>query len=149
MVLVRNFERVQFASLRVKLDPIFNEVHDELSDAYYNFWRQGERKQFLNHNVQRTVEESKALFDLLHGGLWHLYTIGLKETNDLDVDGGFSEDRINPAGRAADPDTGEPKRPSKVEVAQLFLTGKPEFGAMRARIISQINIRMGHSVTLV
>lgn len=69
---VRNYDGIQHESFRRTFDSRFEVLHDALSDAYYNFWRQGDSKPFQGHNVQATPAESKALFDKLHGLIfWH------------------------------------------------------------------------------
>lgn len=57
----RNFDNIQFAGLRKKVDPKFNTVHDELSDCYYN------KKSFRNYGIL-----NKNTFDKLHGLIFHL-----------------------------------------------------------------------------
>lgn len=64
---IRNFDAVQFEDLRRRIDPKFNQAHDELSDCYYNYWKEGKSKPFHGYDVQATLGESKELFDKLHG----------------------------------------------------------------------------------
>lgn len=52
----RNWKNIQFEELRRKVDPKFNQVHDELSDCYYN------KKPFRNYGIL-----DKETFDKLHG----------------------------------------------------------------------------------
>jgi hypothetical protein len=63
----RNYKNVQHEQLRRKVDPKWTVLHDELSDCYYNYWKKGESKPFQGYDVQSTPEESKSLFDKLHG----------------------------------------------------------------------------------
>lgn len=94
---VRNFANVQFASLRVNVDPLFNTLHDELEAAYYQFWKAGLSKPWLGFDVQAAPAESKALFDRLHGALWWAHDIVLNDENDkLAQRDRYEADKINP-----------------------------------------------------
>jgi len=63
----RNYKNVQHEELRIIVDSKWTTLHDELSDCYYNFWKKGLSKPFQAYDVQATPEESKTLFDKLHG----------------------------------------------------------------------------------
>ena len=52
----RNFDNIQFAELRKKVDEKFNDVHDELSECYYD------KKPFRTYGIL-----NKDTFDKLHG----------------------------------------------------------------------------------
>lgn len=84
----RNRTGIQYAALRAKLDDIFEDEHDALELAYYQFWRHGQSRPWHGFDVRASVAQSKAQFDRLHGGLFHLYTIALHKLNSVDVDGG-------------------------------------------------------------
>jgi hypothetical protein len=83
----RNFSGVQFESVRARIDPMFNELHDSLEEAFYGDrdkngvfiagtgWRDGASKPWFGFDVQPTPEQSKQLFDELHGTIWHLHAI--------------------------------------------------------------------------
>ncbi len=58
----RNFDGIQFAELRKTFDAKFNDVHDELTAAYYG------KKPFRTYGVL-----DKAMFDKLHGLLFQQY----------------------------------------------------------------------------
>lgn len=77
----RNYNRVEDEELRRKVDIKWTTLHDELSDCYYNFWKNGLSKQFQGYDVQSTVEESKALFDNLHGLVEDNRIIALDDEN--------------------------------------------------------------------
>ncbi len=67
----RNIEsNIQNYDLRKTIDPLFNQVHDELSDAYYN------KKPFRNYGVL-----TKAQFDKLHSLIFLIYDVRLNEEN--------------------------------------------------------------------
>jgi hypothetical protein len=66
----RNFERVQFAELRKKIDGKYNAVHDELSDCYYN------GKPFRTYGVL-----DKETFDKLHGLIFQMRDVKFHEEN--------------------------------------------------------------------
>jgi hypothetical protein len=70
---IRNYDKIKFEQLRKQIDDTFNLLHDELSKAYYEYWRHGKSYPFKGFDVQATPEESKKLFDILHGLLFHLY----------------------------------------------------------------------------
>ncbi len=82
----RNWDGIEFEELRRKVDPLFNQLHDELSDCYYNYWRYGKSKPFVVKgkvfDVQETPEKSKELFDKLHGLIFHLHKLKLYQENE-------------------------------------------------------------------
>lgn len=93
----RNYTGIQFEELRRQVDPQFNRLHDELSDAYYNYWRQGKSKPFQKYDLQATAEESKALFAELHGLIFQVRDVVFHETNKKQAIGKqISEDEYNP-----------------------------------------------------
>lgn len=75
----RNMDNVQFADLRKAVDDRFNRAHDELSIAYYDHWKKGLSSPWHGYDVQATPEESKALFDQLHGLIFHLHEVALED----------------------------------------------------------------------
>lgn len=77
----RNFDKIQFEALRKKIDGAFNLAHDELSVCYYNYWKLGESKPFRGYDVQMTPEESKILFDKLHGLIFLLRDVVFHQEN--------------------------------------------------------------------
>jgi len=83
--ITRNFDGVEFESLRKVVDEKFNVLHDELSVCYYDFWRHEKSKVFdsgyAKYDVQSTVEESKVLFDKLHGAVGDEYSLKLIAKN--------------------------------------------------------------------
>lgn len=100
---IRHFAGVQNESLRTakirgqQFDDIFNEIHDRLEESYYGErdvdgtfipgtgWRDGISKPFVIgphiFDVQSTPEESKELFDTLHGLLWKRYQVAIHKIN--------------------------------------------------------------------
>lgn len=92
----RNYDGIFAEKLRRAIDTQFNQAADELSDAYYNFWRAGNSHPWRGYDVQPTPAESKALFDKLHGLIWHLYTIAFHQANlNQPVDEQIDEARYN------------------------------------------------------
>jgi hypothetical protein len=81
----RNRTNIQFAELRAIVDKKFEVLHDELSDCYYNFWKQGLSKPFKAdgkiYDLGATPVQSKALFDKLHAYLFWLYTVEFHNEN--------------------------------------------------------------------
>lgn len=77
----RNFDKIQFEKLRKKVDITFNAAHDKLSDCYYNYWKKGNSKPFRGYDVQPTREESKRLFDKLHGLIFQLRELKFHSEN--------------------------------------------------------------------
>jgi len=87
-IVERNFDKVQFEKLRKKVDKEFNDIHDELSIAYYDYWKKGLSKPVTFKgkvfDVQSTLEESKALFDEIHGVLFDVREIEFDKKNKLE-----------------------------------------------------------------
>ena len=90
---------VEWGTLRVKVDTVINELHDELTDCYYNYWKLGNSKGWpaaLRKNrqldVQGSLVDSKLQFDLAHGLLPNLHTILMYKINQLDGD--YDEDAM-------------------------------------------------------
>jgi len=59
----RNFDRVRFENLRRTLDIPFNLVHDELSTAYYDYWRKGLSYPYQGYDVLLDVEGNFVIFE--------------------------------------------------------------------------------------
>ena len=66
----RNFNNIQFAKLRKKVDPKFDEIHDELSDCYYN------QKFFRDYGLL-----DKESFDRLHGLIFMMRIVKFHKQN--------------------------------------------------------------------
>ncbi|RLG73164.1 MAG: hypothetical protein DRO23_09415 [Thermoprotei archaeon] len=77
----RNTDSIKFEKIRKNIDKKYEDLHDELSDAYYNYWREGASKEWQGHDVQPTLEESKVLFDKLHGLIFLVRDIEFDEEN--------------------------------------------------------------------
>lgn len=77
----RNYTGIQFESIRKTLDASFNQEHDDLSAAYYNYWSKGLSKPWKGYDKQATLEANKALFDKLHGLIFHRYTVAFHNAN--------------------------------------------------------------------
>ena len=99
---VRNFNSIQFETLRKKVDSIINDLHDELEETYYQFWKKGTARKWPSSVPQQyrldilpTSERTKTQFDLAHAALFHLHTILMYKINnedgDYDADILFSE----------------------------------------------------------
>jgi len=71
---IRNFDNIQDAEIRKLIDKDFNDIHDELSISYYDFWKHGNSNPITingkTYDVQNTLEDSKKLFDKLHGEIF-------------------------------------------------------------------------------
>lgn len=82
----RNLEGVEFEKARKAVDSQINALHDQLSDCYYGYWRQGKSKPFVvgarSWDMQATPAESKDLFDKLHGLIFMHHEKKLFEFND-------------------------------------------------------------------
>lgn len=66
----RNYDGIQHERVRKIIDPLYNAVHDELSDAYYN------SKPFRTYGIL-----TKEQFDTLQASLWAYYEIRLAAEN--------------------------------------------------------------------
>jgi hypothetical protein len=81
----RNYDNIQFADLRAKIEPEFNKAHDELTEAYYKYWKKGESYRVniggQEFDVQKDEKASKELFDKLHGLIFDLLQKAFHEEN--------------------------------------------------------------------
>lgn len=77
MSATRNREGIADAEIRAQVDPTFEALHDALETAYYKFWRQGRSQPWQGYDVQATPAQSKALFDDLHGAIFHAREVAL------------------------------------------------------------------------
>ena len=77
----RNYKGIAFEKLRQQIDGKYNQAHDELSAAYYDYWKAGRSCPWQGYDVQPTPEESKALFDKLHGLIFAHYSMGFHIEN--------------------------------------------------------------------
>ncbi|MEW6606074.1 MAG: hypothetical protein AB1414_01300 [bacterium] len=68
--LKRNWDKIQFEKLRKRIDKKFNDIHDELSDCYYN------KKPFKNYGIL-----TKEKFDKLHSLIFLERDIKFHEEN--------------------------------------------------------------------
>lgn len=71
MATIRNRTGIADAEIRATVDPTFEALHDSLEVAYYQFWKHGRSQPWQGYDVQATPAESKALFDQLHGLIFH------------------------------------------------------------------------------
>lgn len=112
----RNLQNIQHARVRQLVDSQFNALHDLLEDAYYgdaivvNGVFQGRKSNGWKHGVshpvtlgnttfnrQSTPQQSKDLFDKLHGFLFAKHHLALLAANSaLPVDQQYSLDDLDP-----------------------------------------------------
>ena len=62
----RNYDGIEYEAARRAVDPLYGRLHDTLSTAYYDYWRQGKKFAWNGYDAQATAKDSKALFDKLH-----------------------------------------------------------------------------------
>lgn len=79
----RNYKNIQFANIREKIDPIVNNIVDELDTAYYKFWKNGGAFDFYGVDKSETTQPSKVQFDQIHAAIYHMYDILFDEFNQL------------------------------------------------------------------
>ena len=79
----RNYTGTQFEKIRKVLDAKFNQAHDDLSVAYYDYWSKGLSKPWKGFDKQATPEANKVLFDKLHGLVFHLREVAFHNANLL------------------------------------------------------------------
>lgn len=79
----RNMTNIQHQVIRDKIDAKFNDVHDRLSAAYYDggVFTQGEKSWDFGKLKKQNPADAKALFDKLHGLIFHLRDVAFNETN--------------------------------------------------------------------
>ena len=146
--MARNFDRIQFASLRVKLDPVFNALHDELSVAYYQFWKLGLPQLWIAYNVEATPAASLLFFNRLHGALFNFYTLAFHEVNQIDIDGGIPREQYDRLPLDLDESIDDIiERPTDKARRTIAVSGV-NLAPLRARIRSDIRDGLGHNITL-
>jgi len=109
----RNRERIADAALRAAVDPTFEQLHDALETAYYQYWRRGISHPWQGYDVQPTLEESKRQFDALHGALFHEHEVALAIADEA-----RPVERRRPAHRRTDAD-GRSRREASQEWLRL------------------------------
>ena len=77
----RNYENIRFEDIRKVVDPKYNKLADELSEAYYNFWKKGLSHPWRGYDVLDSPEKSKEQFDKLHGLIWLWYNVEFNDYN--------------------------------------------------------------------
>jgi len=77
----RDYSKAQDGAIRAMVDPTFTDLHDALTEAYYQHWRHGRSSPWQGYDVQATPAESKALFDRLHGVIFHLREVALADAD--------------------------------------------------------------------
>jgi len=81
---VRNFDFIDKEALRREVDPYFNDLHDVLTAAYYDNWRNGFACSWQGYDVKTNPTESKVQFDKLHGLIFVMRDKALYELNQED-----------------------------------------------------------------
>ena len=81
MPAIRNYDGIQFEAIRKTLDAKFNQEHDGLSVAYYDYWSKGLSNPWKGFDKQAAPELSKVLFDKLHGLIFHRYMVAFHNAN--------------------------------------------------------------------
>jgi len=66
----RNYDNIQFAELRKQIEQPYNDLHDELSDCYYN------KKPFRNYGM--LIKEQ---FDTLHALIFDMLAVKFHDEN--------------------------------------------------------------------
>lgn len=114
----RNFTGIQFEAIRKTLDPAYNQEHAGLSIAYYDYWSKGLSKPWKGFDKQATPEASKALFNKLHGLIFHRHLVAFHNANmALPAPKQYSEDEYRWVKDEAGNITGD-----KVAEAQTAVT---------------------------
>ena len=145
---VRNMDGIMYESLRKKVDAIYNDLHDDLSEAYYDFWKKGLSKPFFAWDVRNTPENTKLQFDILQGVLWNVYVILFHKVNQVDPAGGIPEDQY----RYVRDEEGTIIL-DKVQAARDWLqTNSAQYGiplgGIKNRVESWVKNQLGHTVAI-
>lgn len=78
----RNYDNIVHGRIRKEVDPIFNELVDELDHAFYDRWRRDMDFNYYGYTKQSTLEENRAQFNRIHGALHLLHRLILDRKND-------------------------------------------------------------------
>lgn len=77
----RNYKNIRFEDIRRVIDPKYNKLADDLSEAYYNFWKKGLSHPWMGYDVLDSPQKSKEQFDKLHGLIWLWYDVEFNDYN--------------------------------------------------------------------
>lgn len=81
----RNYDDIKFQKIREKIDPLYNKIHDEVSIAYYDYWRKDISHPVViggkTYDKQATVEESCRLMNELCNLAWEKRQLLFHEVN--------------------------------------------------------------------
>lgn len=127
---------IQFEALRngpERLDERFRVLARDLEIAYYHSWQHGRSFPVWGFDRQSTPEQSKRLFDQLHGLLWHHYNLYFHILNHERAD--FIPDSRY---RYEFADDGVTVLRDKVAESMLFIA-QPEFHEMIASLRVQLD----------
>ena len=145
--MARNFNNIQHERLRKKIDIAINMLHDELTDCYYNYWKQEESKAFFAFDVLNTAKKSKKQFDLLHGLLFHIYTILFHKVNKLEPEQ-YADDEYDTVFDGE----GLPIGTKSAESKQWIIDTANQYGvnpaAIKTHLINWVQTELGYSIDL-
>lgn len=63
---IRNYENVEHEKLRKLIAPKYDLLHDDLSEAYYDYWKQGKPKDFQGYDVKSKHKDNLNQYNKLH-----------------------------------------------------------------------------------
>lgn len=144
----RNFDGVQFQALRVKLDTVVNNLHDNLSDCYYNHWKLGNSKAFFIWDKRPNAAATKLQFDLLQGLIFHIYQIVFHKLNKLDPEADYPEDKYNNIYDAEGNLIGTRAQESRDWITSTAATYSVNIAPIRDHVINWIQTQLGRTVDL-
>ena len=142
----RNRKGIKLAALRGDVDDVIDDLHDTLSEAYYDHWRHGESRPWLGFDVLPTPELSKTQYGALHGALPHLHLIALYQLN-----------QVSPKARDADiierQRDGAPRPINKLQeartwLAENFVGRSTKLVPIRQAIVRGIQRKTGHKINV-
>lgn len=107
---ILNFDNIQMEGARRKIDPIMRGLSDQLDDAYYNFWKNGQSQAFFLWDYVQG-EDNKKKFEIL-GGIIHHLTFLAQHLFNTDEQTPYPESSYN---------TGNPTKVSKTKQAMASL----------------------------
>lgn len=140
---VRNYQGIKHQKIREQIDPLYDSVHDLVSAAYYDYWRQDISHPITidgkSYDKQATVKASETLMNELCDMAWQARVVLFHQLNKvLPAGDQFPETEYRYLGPPASP-IHDWVQEAQNKIAALSLAGRTiDYKADIAKIASDI-----------